>query len=63
MQLLLLICRATEKLDIPVFVCGELASDRRFTRLLLALGLTEFSMQPRNLLEVKQVIDAEPIQK
>jgi len=55
-QLLLHIFRSTEKLGKPVAVCGELAGDRRFTRLLLALGLTEFSMQPRNLLEVKQVI-------
>lgn len=55
-QLLLHIFRSTEALGIPVSVCGELAGDRRFTRLLLALGLTEFSMQPRSLLEVKQVI-------
>lgn len=56
-NLLVHIFRATEQLGIPVAVCGELAGDRRFTRLLLALGLTEFSMQPRNLLEVKQVIN------
>ena len=40
----------------PVTVCGELAGDRRFTRLLLALGLRSFSMHPGRLLEVKQVI-------
>ncbi|MDX1459822.1 MAG: phosphoenolpyruvate--protein phosphotransferase [Xanthomonadales bacterium] len=40
----------------PVSVCGELAGDRQYTRLLLALGLTEFSMAPRHLLEVKRVI-------
>jgi len=55
-QLLLHIFRSTESLGIPLSVCGELAGDRRFTRLLLALGLREFSMQPRSLLEVKQVI-------
>jgi len=55
-RLLVHIFRFTRDLDIPVAVCGELAGDRRFTRLLLALGLHEFSMQPRNLLEVKQVI-------
>lgn len=55
-QLLAQIFSSTQSLGIPVSVCGELAGDRRFTRLLLALGLTEFSMQPRNLLEVKQVI-------
>ena len=40
----------------PVTVCGELAGDRRYTRLLLALGLRSFSMHPARLLEVKQVI-------
>ncbi|MDZ4731953.1 MAG: phosphoenolpyruvate--protein phosphotransferase [Xanthomonadales bacterium] len=40
----------------PVTVCGELAGDRRYTRLLLALGLRSFSMHPGRLLEVKQVI-------
>jgi len=55
-QLLLHIFRTTRQLEIPLSVCGELAGDRRYTRLLLALGLREFSMNPRNLLEVKQVI-------
>jgi len=41
---------------LPVTVCGELAGDRRYTRLLLALGLRSFSMHPGRLLEVKQVI-------
>ena len=41
---------------IPVTVCGEIAGDRRYTRLLLALGLRSFSMHPARLLEVKQVI-------
>ncbi len=41
---------------IPVTVCGEVAGDRRYTRLLLALGLREFSMRPSRLLEVKKVI-------
>jgi phosphoenolpyruvate-protein phosphotransferase (PTS system enzyme I) len=42
----------------PVAVCGELAGDPRYTRLLLALGLTDFSMHPGNLLEVRQAIRA-----
>jgi phosphotransferase system enzyme I (PtsI) len=41
---------------LPVTVCGELAGDRRYTRLLLALGLRSFSMHPGRLLEVKQAI-------
>lgn len=43
-------------LRIPVTVCGEMAGDRRYTRLLLALGLRSFSMHPGRILEVKQVI-------
>ena len=37
-------------------MCGEMAGDKRFTRLLLGLGLREFSLHPANLLEIKQVI-------
>lgn len=44
------------EVNMPVTVCGELAGDRRYTRLLLALGLRSFSMNPSRLLEVKQVI-------
>ncbi len=47
---------AAQAADIPVAVCGELAGDTRFTRLLLALGLRQFSMSPAALLGVKQVI-------
>ncbi len=41
---------------IPVAMCGEMAGDRRYTRLLLGLGLTEFSMHPSSVLEVKRLI-------
>ncbi|AHF02699.1 phosphoenolpyruvate-protein phosphotransferase [Marichromatium purpuratum 984] len=41
---------------IPVGMCGEMAGDARFTRLLLGLGLREFSMQPGALLDVKEVV-------
>ena len=41
---------------IPVAVCGEMAGDIRYTRLLLALGLTDFSLHPSTLLEVRRVI-------
>lgn len=47
---------ACTETQMPVNVCGELAGDRRYTRLLLALGLRSFSMHPGRLLEVKQVI-------
>lgn len=44
------------KQKVPVTVCGELAGDPRYTRLLLALGLEDFSMHPGTLLEVRRVI-------
>jgi len=40
----------------PVALCGEMAGDVRYTALLLTLGLTEFSMHPSSLLEVRQEI-------
>ncbi|MFZ1829777.1 MAG: phosphoenolpyruvate--protein phosphotransferase [Candidatus Competibacteraceae bacterium] len=48
--------RAGQKANIPVSLCGEMAGDARYTRLLLGLGLTEFSMHPTGLLEIKKVI-------
>lgn len=47
---------AGREADVPVAMCGEMAGDPRYTRLLLGLGLREFSMQPATLLEVKRVI-------
>lgn len=41
---------------IPVAVCGEMAGDPKLTRLLLGLGLTQFSMHPQQLLDVKREI-------
>lgn len=47
---------AGERFGIPVAVCGEMAGDARLTRLLLGLGLTEFSMHPQQLLDIKREI-------
>ncbi|MBS7405464.1 MAG: phosphoenolpyruvate--protein phosphotransferase, partial [Oxalobacter sp.] len=41
---------------IPVSICGEVAGDPALTRLLLGMGLREFSMHPAQLLNVKQAI-------
>ena len=40
----------------PVAVCGEIAGDAAFVPLLLALGLTELSLHPATLLEVRRAI-------
>ena len=37
-------------------VCGEMAGDPAFTRLLLAMGLGSFSMHPRQIAQVKQAV-------
>ncbi len=47
---------AGERAGKPVAVCGEMAGDARLTRLLLGLGLTEFSMHPQQLLDVKREV-------
>jgi phosphotransferase system enzyme I (PtsI) len=47
---------AGAKAGVPVAVCGEVAGDIKLTRLLLGLGLREFSMHPAQLLSVKQEI-------
>ena len=41
---------------VPVAVCGEMAGDLQFTRLLLGLGLRSFSMHPSQLLPIKERI-------
>ena len=46
-------CRRQGK---DVSVCGEMAGDVQFTRLLLGLGLRSFSMHPAQLLAVKQEV-------
>lgn len=47
---------AGRRAGIPVAMCGEMAGDATYTRLLLGLGLREFSVHPNALLEVKQAI-------
>ena len=47
---------AADKAKIPVSICGEMAGDAHLTRLLLGMGLREFSMHPAQLLNVKQEI-------
>lgn len=44
------------KAGVPVSVCGEMAGDTQMTRLLLGMGLREFSMHPSQLLAVKQEV-------
>jgi phosphoenolpyruvate-protein phosphotransferase (PTS system enzyme I) len=41
----------------PISLCGEMASDSRYVRLLLGLGLRSFSVNPEAYLEIKQIIN------
>ncbi len=50
------VIRAGSEANIPVAMCGEMAGDPALTRLLLAMGLKEFSVPPTRLPEVKQII-------
>ena len=60
LQLIRMTIQAGDKAGIPVAMCGEMAGDPRFTRLLLGLGLREFSMHPASVLEVKrQIIESD----
>jgi phosphotransferase system enzyme I (PtsI) len=47
---------SAERWGKPVAVCGEMAGDSRVTRMLLGLGLREFSMHPQQLLDVKKEV-------
>ena len=48
--------RASRAAGKSVNVCGEMAGDPAFTSLLLAMGLRSFSMHPRQIAPVKQLI-------
>ena len=56
LRLISTIIKAGRRAGIPVALCGEMAGDARYTRLLLGMGLKEFSVHPNALLEVKQAI-------
>ncbi len=49
------VCKRTKR---PVTLCGEIAGDVHFTAMLIALGLTEFSMHPGLILEVRETVNA-----
>ncbi len=61
LKLINITLQAGRRADIPVAMCGEMAGDPRYTRLLLGLGLQEFSAHPSNLLEIKQIINKSKI--
>ncbi len=69
LTLLAHIFATADKARIPVAVCGEMAGDVALTRLLLGLGLRQFSMHSAHLPDIKQRVlktclaDTRPIAK
>jgi len=57
LKLIYMTLEAGKKYNIPVSMCGEMAGDPRYVRLLLAMGLENFSMHPNALLEIKRTIN------
>ncbi|HEX4883929.1 MAG TPA: phosphoenolpyruvate--protein phosphotransferase [Casimicrobiaceae bacterium] len=54
LKLIAMAIASATKARVPIAVCGEMAGDVRLTRLLLGMGLREFSMHPAHILAVKQ---------
>lgn len=52
------VVRVAQRRGTPVTVCGEIAADPTLVPMLLALGLTELSLHPATLLEVRRTIRA-----
>lgn len=50
------------KEGVPVCVCGELAADPIFAPLLLGMGVTEFSMSPKSVSEIKFLLRKVPFE-
>ena len=56
LRLIASIIRDAKNAQMPVSVCGEMAGDASMTRVLLGMGLTDFSLHFKQLLSVKQEI-------
>ena len=56
LYLLANIIEQAKRANVPIAVCGEMAGDPSLTRLLLGMGLTDFSMHFSQLLLVKREI-------
>jgi phosphoenolpyruvate-protein phosphotransferase (PTS system enzyme I) len=50
------VIREAKAANMPVSVCGEMAGEQSMTKLLLGMGLTDFSMHFNQLLSVKKEI-------
>ncbi|MFC1750537.1 phosphoenolpyruvate--protein phosphotransferase [Pseudomonadota bacterium] len=62
LRLIAMTLEAGRNANIPVAMCGEMAGDPRYTRLLLGMGLREFSMQPSMVPEVKVIVQRSDVE-
>ncbi len=56
LKLISMTIKAGAKLGKTVSVCGEMAGDAKLTKLLLGMGLRQFSMHPSHVLSIKQQV-------
>ena len=56
LKLIAITLQAGAKFGKPVSICGEMAGDAKLSKLLLGMGLRQFSMHPSNVLSVKQQV-------
>jgi phosphotransferase system enzyme I (PtsI) len=56
LRALQMICVAGRNAGIPVGMCGEMASDPLYVAVLVALGFTELSMSPGDILRMKRAL-------
>jgi phosphotransferase system enzyme I (PtsI) len=63
LKLIAMAITTANKAGVPIAVCGEMAGEPRMTRLLLGMGLRNFSMHPAHLLTVKQRVLASDVAK
>ena len=61
LKLIQMTLQAGARANIPVGMCGEMAGDPRYTRLLLGLGLRDFSAHPVTVPEVKSIINSSSV--
>lgn len=57
LKLIKMTLQAGESGAVNVSMCGEMASDTQYTRLLLGMGLKNFSVQANSLLDIKRIIN------
>jgi phosphotransferase system enzyme I (PtsI) len=63
LKLIRMTVEAGRRQGIPVSMCGEMAGDPHYVRLVLGMGLRELSMQPNSLLEVKEIVRGSRVQE